>query len=89
QKMRPSNERARRPGEFHVDAERRRLEAFAVCVNPGCGYYAAFADLRDSPPACPRCGRPLQKECAACGMLLRSAAPTCQNCGRLIGPLGS
>ncbi len=87
--MRPFNERARRPGEFRVDIQPRRLDAFAVCVKPGCGYYEAFTDLRDSPAACPRCGRALQKECASCGMLLRSASPTCQNCGRLIGRLGS
>ncbi len=87
--MRPSDERRRRRGHRGVETERRRLEAFVVCVNRTCGFYAAFGDIRDSPSACPRCGNALQKECAACGMLLRSAAPTCQNCGRLIGRLGS
>lgn len=87
--MPPPDERVRRIGGRRVGPEPRKLEAFVVCVDPACGYYAAFGDLRDSPPACPRCARPLQKECASCGMLLRSAAPTCQNCGRLIRALGS
>lgn len=87
--MRPYDERARRPGNRRINAEPRRLEAFVLCVNSACGFYAAFGDLRDSPLVCPRCAGPLLRECGACGMLLRSAAPTCQNCGRLIGRLGS
>jgi hypothetical protein len=72
-------------GERRIEAKPRRLEAYVVCLRPRCGYYAAFVDLRESPADCPRCGGPLQRECRACGMLLRSSSFACQNCGRPIG----
>jgi predicted RNA-binding Zn-ribbon protein involved in translation (DUF1610 family) len=62
-----------------------RLIAYVVCLNPECGYAEGFADLRDSPSACPRCGGELVRECATCHMILRSPASVCTNCGRPIG----
>ncbi|MBI3998611.1 MAG: hypothetical protein HY355_06220 [Armatimonadetes bacterium] len=62
----------------------RKLEAFVVCSNARCSYHEGFADLRESPMQCPRCGHRLIRECGTCQMLLRSPSPTCSNCGRPI-----
>lgn len=64
-----------------------RLVAYVVCVNPACQYAEGFADLRDSPFSCPRCGHELLRECGTCHMILRAPSALCTNCGRPItGP---
>ena len=83
--MRFFEDEFRRLGEPKApEEEPERLMAYVVCVNPRCGYNEGFADLRDSPIACPRCSRELVRDCGTCHMILRSPLPICSNCGRPI-----
>lgn len=81
--VRHSENEVRMAGPETEDAP-QRLVAYVVCVNAQCGYSEGFADLRDSPSSCPRCGRVLIRECGTCHMILRARSPICTNCGRPI-----